>query len=199
MDDEGPQNEPQQEKTQPAISALRYETPSELYTAMPQIRNLMQHRPRDDESAVAFLARLRSSTTPEEAVTFTAFAARAKMAIWWAYECVRTSSEEMSADDRALMEQIANWTTHPDAQNRYMVMKEALWAPQRTPVVLLGLAVGWSGGQFAPNDPSQVPPYRTPRAVNSAVLSCLAKSSLNRRPIELARFLDLALSLYRVL
>ena len=80
-----------------------------------------------------------------------------------------------------------------------MGMKEALWAPQRTPVVLLGLAVGWSGGQFAPNDPSQVPPYRTPRAVNSAVLSCLAKSSLNRRPIELARFLDLALSLYRVL
>src|SRR6056297_1142821 len=119
MDDEEFQDEePQQEKTQPAISALRYETPSELYAAMQQIRNLMQHRPNEDESAVAFLARLRSSTTPEEAVTFTAFAARAKMAIWWGYECVRTSSEEMSADDRALMEQIANWTTHPDAQAR---------------------------------------------------------------------------------
>lgn len=198
MDDEEIQNEPQQEKTQPAISALRYETPSELYAAMPQIRTLMQHRPQDDESAVAFLARLRSSTTPEEAVTCTAFAARAKMAIWWAYECLRTMPTELSQPDRALMEMIAHWTTNPVDANRYRAMREALYAPKKTPAVFLGLAVGWSGGAIAPNDPATVPIFRAPRAINSAVLSCLAHVSLDQRPIHLARHIDLGASLFRV-
>ncbi len=196
-------NEPHQadsepEKTRPPESALRYETPSELYVAMPQVRQLTQHRPRENEDGMEFLARLRSSTTPEESVTYTAFAAQPKMAIWWGYECLRMSSEDLIPDDRELMELIANWTTYPDAENRFRVMKHALWAPNRTPAVLLGLAAGWSGGPMAPNDPAPVPVSRAPKAINSAVLSSLAKVDLSQRPIQLARFIDLAVSLFRV-
>ena len=84
MDDETTK-EPE-EKTRPPVSALRYPTPHELFAAIPQIRALTQHRPRnEDETPEEFVERLRSSSTPEEAVTFTAFAAQPKMAIWWAY------------------------------------------------------------------------------------------------------------------
>jgi len=188
-----------EDKTRPPVSALRYETPHELFTAIPQIRSLTQHRPRNaEETSEEFVERLRSSSTPEEAVTFTAFAAQPKMAIWWAYECLRTMPTELSQQDRALMEMIAHWTTNPVDANRYRAMREALYAPKKTPAVFLGLAVGWSGGPIAPNDPATVPVFRAPRAINSAVLSCLAHVSLDQRPIHLARHIDLGASLFRV-
>lgn len=71
-------DESEPEKTQPPLSALRYATPAELYVAMPAVAQLTQHRPRESEEGIDFLMRLRASTTPEEAVTFTAFAALPK-------------------------------------------------------------------------------------------------------------------------
>ncbi len=186
------------EKTQPPVSGLRYPTPSELFTAIPQIKKLVQHRPREDEDAMGFLGRLRSSTTPEESVTYAAFAARPKMAIWWGYECVRALPDELSDSDRELMEIVARWTTYPDNENRYAALRASLWETPRTPAVMLALAVGWSGGQIAPNDPAPVPIWRAPRSINSAVLSCLSKVDLDRRSVLLARFIDLSANLFRV-
>ena len=186
-----------QDKTQPPMSALRYETPFELYSEMPQVKQMTQHRPRDDEENLEYLNRLAGSTTPEEAVTFAAFAAVPAMAIWWAYECLRIASDDMTAADRELMEHVANWCSYSDNENRYRVMSRSLYAPVRSPAVFLGLAVGWSGGPIAPNDSAAVPAHRAPRAINSAVLSCLARAELQQRPVRLARFIDLASALFR--
>lgn len=195
-DDESQEVEP--DKTQPPVAALRYETPSELYANMPQVAQLTLHRPREDEAALEYLLRLRASTTPEEAVTYTAFAAMPKMGIWWGYECLRLSGDELSPDDRQMVELVANWTQYPDNENRYRAMRMALYAPVRTPAVYLGLAVGWSGGPIAPNDPAGVPAHRAPRALNTAVLSCLARADIQRRPVRLARFIDQAATLFHV-
>jgi hypothetical protein len=197
MDAEKPENIIEPDKTLPPLSALRYETPSDLYSAMPQVSQLTQNRPRAEEDGLEYLLRLRASTTPEEAVTFTAFAALPKMAIWWGYECLRLAGDDLTPADRAMMELVATWTTYPDDENRYRAAKAALYAPVRSPAVFLGLAVGWSGGPIAPNDPAPVPTHRTPRAINSSVLSCLARADLRRRPIRLARFIDQAGSLFR--
>lgn len=191
-------NQEESEKTRPPIGALRFETPMDIYAALPQLAELTQHRPRDGEDALAYLGRLRSSTTPEEAVTYTAFCALPQMAIWWAHECLQTMPDFLDSNDRAMMEMIADWTRHPSTGLRHSIMKEALWAPMRSPAVLLGLAVGWSGGHVAPNDTAPVPLYRAPRSINTAVLSCLARSDMTRRPIFLARFIDMAESLFRV-
>ena len=67
----------------------------------------------------------------------------------------------------------------------------------RIAVVLLGLAVGWASGGPAPNDPEPSPPHKAPVAINSAVLSCLARTQLRQRPVYLARFLDMAEALFR--
>lgn len=186
------------DKTRPPTGALRYDTPQDLYAALPQLAELTQHRPREAEDALAYMGRLRASTTPEEAVTYTSFAALPQMAIWWGHECLRCMPDALDKRDRALMELIAAWVSSPTQDFRHQIMREALWAPARSPAVMLGLAVGWSGGSIAPNDPAPVPPYRAPRSINSAVLSGLARAELSRRPIFLARFIDMAESLYRV-
>lgn len=190
------ESEAEPDKTQPPVSNTRFDTPFELYRDMPQVGQLTQHRPREDEDHIDFLHRLRASTTPEEAVTFTAFAVMPKLGIWWGYECLRLSGDDLTPEERQLMELVANWTQYPGNENRFRAMQRALYAPVRYPAVDLSLAVGWSGGQIAPNDPAGVPPHRSARAISTAVLSCLARADLQRRPIRLARFIGEAAQLF---
>ncbi|MBQ2261475.1 MAG: hypothetical protein II336_08920 [Loktanella sp.] len=190
-------SEQEADKTRPPLTGLRFHSPSQLYSTMPALPQMTQLRPHENEAGLEFLYRLRGSTTPEEAVTFSAFAAMPKMAVWWGYECLRQSVETFSPQDRAVMEMIAVWTSYPDDANRFRIMQTALYAPVRSPAVYMGLAVGWSGGGIAPNDPTPVPAHRTPRAINTAILSSLARLDLNKRSVWLARFIDLAVPLFR--
>mgnify|MGYP000008782202 CR=1 FL=1 len=186
------------EKTRPPVVTTRYDTVPDLYVAIPQLAELTQQRPRGEEEPLEYLWRLRSSTTPEEAVTFTAFAIQPKLAIWWGHECLRTMPDALSPLDRQMMELTANWIGRPATDTRHEVMRHALCAPSRGPGVHLALAVGWSGGSIAPNDTGSVPLHRSPRAINTSILSCLARADLSRRPIHLAKFIDMAESLFKV-
>ena len=180
------------------MGLLRFDTPHELFLSLPQIAELTQQRPRPDEDSLAFLGRLRSSTTPEEAITYTAFAALPQMAVRWGYECLRLMAEHLDPMERPMMEMIAAWLDHPSTAMRQRIAREALWAPSRSPSVQLGLAVAWSGGPVAPNDPMPAPIHRAPRSVNSAVLSCVARADMRARSVFLARFIDMAESFFRV-
>lgn len=188
---------PMEERTRPPSAALRYPSPWELYRMIPEIGTLTMQRPREDEECLDFLLRLRASTTPEEAVTYTAFAALPDRAAGWAYECLRSMAEYLNPMERPMLEMIAAWLADPQTPTRHRVMREALYAPSRSPSVLLALAVGWSSGGPAPNDSLPAPVWRTPQAINSAVLSCLARTDLGRRPVFLARFIDMAQTLFR--
>ena len=65
----------EQEKTRPPRRTLRTDSPVDLFAQHQRLAELVKHRPRGDENGLQFLTRLRGSTTPEEAVTFTAFSA----------------------------------------------------------------------------------------------------------------------------
>lgn len=196
--DETTVTQKEDEKTRPPAAVLRYETLAQLYEAIPQIKDMTHARPRPPEEAQDFLFRLRRSDTPEEGVTLTAFAFVPKLSIWWGHECLRTIPEVLTPTDRQMMDLVGRWIGAPTTENRHAVMREALWAPEKCPGVHLGLAVGWSGGSIAPNDPAPVPPHRCPRAINTAVLSCLASAAMTRRTIYLTRFMDVAQSLFKV-
>ena len=183
--------------TRPPRRMLRDAAPAELFAAIPQLAELVKLRPRADEDGLGFLARLRASTTPEEAVTYTAFAALPGAATGWGYECLRLMADHLEPQERQMMQRIATWLAEPTTRQRHDIMREALWAPARSPSVLLGLAVGWASGGPAPNDPEPSPPHKAPVAINSAVLSCLARTQLRQRPVYLARFLDMAEALFR--
>ncbi|MEP4196410.1 MAG: hypothetical protein ABJL99_12330 [Aliishimia sp.] len=186
------------DSTQPPLGALRFEMPQDLYAAIPQLSELTQKRPMADEDALDYLWRLRASTTPEEAVTYTAFAALPQMAIWWAHECLRLMPETLDQADLDMMENVGRWISAPNKDMRHQIMRQALWASKRSPAVMLGLSVGWSGGSIAPNDPANVPVSRSPKSINSAVLSSLAQAQLSRRSVLLAKIIDMAESLFRV-
>ena len=78
-----------EEKTRRPQRSLRPETPAELFAAVRPLSDLVKLRPMTGEDGPRFLARLRFSTTPEEAVTYTAFAALPPSAAGWGYECLR--------------------------------------------------------------------------------------------------------------
>lgn len=187
----------EQKRTLPPVSAMRYPTPQQLFRDLPEICDFVMQRPQEDEDGLDFLMRLRASTTPEEAVTYTAFAIRPEQAAGWGYECLRAMADHLNPMERPMMEMIAAWLAHPNIAMRHRVMREALYAASRSPSVLLGLAVGWSSGGPAPNDDLPSPVWRTPQAINSAVLSCLSRATLTDRPIFLARFIDMAEIFFR--
>lgn len=186
------------DRTVPPQQALRFDSPSELYHRIPEINWFTKHRPDEGEDAHGFLERLRASTTPEDAVTYSAFAAEPAAAIGWGVEALRITLPDMSSGDLQLLSWITQWLDYPSPDTRWRVMNTALFAPRRTAVVYLGLAVGWSGGALAPNDPVTVPAWRAPKAVNAAVLRAVGQVGLPHRSVALARVLDLAAGLFRV-
>ncbi|RNF34447.1 DUF6931 family protein [Paracoccus methylarcula] len=187
----------QDDTTERPRRTLREQDPQTLFAELQSLAELVKLRPRAGEDGLRFLARLRASTTPEEAVTYTAFAALPTNAAGWGYECLRLMADHLHPQERPMMRQIAAWLANPTTRLRHDIMKEALWAPARGPSVLLGLAVGWSTGKPAPNDPEPAPAHKAPIAINSAVLSCLARVPLSQRSVYLARILDMAESLFR--
>ena len=178
--------------------SLRPGSPQQHFQDFPLLGELVKLRPSPDDTPLRYLYRLRSSTTPEEAVTYAAFAIVPTDAAGWCYECLRLMAEHLHPHERAMMQQVSAWLAAPSTRMRHNILREALWAPARGPSVLLGLAVGWSTGAPAPNDPEPAPPHKTPVAINSAVLSCLARAPLDRRSPFLARILDMAETLFRV-
>ncbi|WP_405402621.1 DUF6931 family protein [Paracoccus sp. Ld10] len=186
------------ETTRRPRRSLRPGTPEDHFAQTQRLGELVKLRPQPGDDPLRFLFRLRSSTTPEEAVTYTAFAAVPTDAAGWGYECLRLMAEYLQPQEREMMQQISGWLGNPTTRLRHEIMREALWAPARNPSVLLGLAVGWSTGGPAPNEPESVPAYKSPVAINSAILSCLARAPLDRRSFFLARILDLAETLFRV-
>ena len=179
------------DRTVPPSSNLRTVLAADLYAMMPELKEDIQLQPRPDETVSFLLARLRSSTTPEEAVTMAAYAFQPRIAVWWAHECVTTMREHLTPIDHQLLELIGAWAHDPSDANRREIYDIALQAPSKTPGVWLGLATGASGGgrRDEPIDLS------TPRAVNAGILSCLARGGLGQRSVNLARFITLAQTL----
>lgn len=186
------------EKTRPPSASLRYQSLADLYAGIPQLAEITHQRPRPPEETNDFMWRLRRSDTPEDAITLTAFAFVPKLSIWWGHECLRTMPEVLTPLDHHYMEGVARWIGDPSRENRQDLMREALWSTDNVPALHLALAVGWSGGAVAPNDPVSPPLHRAPRAINTAVLSCLAQSTTSRRTIYYTHFMDVAQSLFRV-
>ena len=187
-----------QDQTVPPMRTLRYDRPVDLYREMPEVSGFTKHRPTDEEDAYGFLERLRASTTPEDAITYASFACTPKVAIQFGMDAIRITLPDLPPDEMQLMSWVSQWLDHPSTENRWRTLQVALFAPRRSPAVYLGLAVGWSGGPLAPNDPVSVPEWRTPRAVNAAVLRSIGQVGFEQRSVALARVLDLGAGLFRV-
>jgi len=185
------------EQTLPPARVMRFDRMAELFQVMPELGQFMIGRPEADEGYRQFLDRLRLSETPEDAVVFAAFATQPRDAIAWGYDSV-TALVQLSDADRVLAQAVADWLGAPDTDRRWRALQLAMFAPRRTAMVYLGLAVGWSGGPLAPNDLVSVPAWRAARAVSSGVLRAVGQGAQEDRAARLALALDRAAGLFRI-
>jgi len=186
------------EQTLPPARAIRFDRVSDLYAEMPEIEKFIETPPEDEEGYRGFLERLRATSTPEQAVTFTAFALDPKASVKWGMECVESLIPDMAPEDTKLMNLISEWLDDASSENRWKTLELALFAPRRSPAVYLGLGVGWSGGPLAPNDLVTVPPWRSPRAISSGVMRAVGQMRTEHRGESLDFVLDRAAGLFRL-
>lgn len=186
------------EQTLPPTRAIRFDRIGDLYAEMPEIAKFIETTPWADEGYRGFLERLRASDTPEDAVTFTAFSLQSKAAIRWGLECVQALTPDMPPEDGQLVGMINDWLADASSENRWKALEVALFAPRRSAAVYLGLGVGWSGGPLAPNDLVTVPPWRSPRAVTSAIMRAVGQTRTENRAASLDFVLDRAAGLLRI-
>jgi len=186
------------ERTIPPVKSLRFDRPFDLYRELPEVRGFTKHRPSEEDDAFGFFEQLARSTTPEDALTFTAFATEPLAAIKWGLASTQAVLSDLPPEEEQLLHWVAQWVENPTKENRWRTFQVALFAPRRSASVYLGLAVGWSGGPLAPNDPVTVPAWRTPRAVNTAVLRSIGQVGLQQRSVCMQRVLDLAANHFRV-
>jgi hypothetical protein len=176
-----------------AAANMRSLYAAKLFEQVPQIAEDMQARPRD-ETSPAFLKALLRGETPEEAVTFAAYALVPRYAVWWAHECLQAMSDHLTDEDRAMLGLCATWAADPDEPNRYAALDAGLGAEETGPGAWIAIAAGWSSGSMAPPDSLDVPvqPFMCARAVNGGVLSGLARVPLDQRRRKLAHFISMA-------
>lgn len=172
---------------------LRAALVSDLFLVIPQMADDIRTAPTS-EPCLIFLNRLLHGPTPEEAVTFAAYALPPRHAIWWGHECLQSLPDLLTEQDREMLPACARWCGEPDETNRYAAMDLGLGAKKRGPGVWLAMATGWTGGSMThPDQPAvPVPTYLIARALNAAVLSMLARVPLEIRRRTLAHFVSMA-------
>jgi hypothetical protein len=186
------------EPTLPPIRAIRFDTLDRLFDELPELNDFITDRPDSGEGYRAFLQRLRASATPEDAITFTAFALTPKAGVKWALDCILRLQPEQPWSDTQLMNWITAWLEDPQPDARWKTLELSLFTTPRSPMVQVGLAVGWSGGPLAPNDFVEMPAWRTPRVLSSAVLKALGQLPTDQRDAGTDYILDKAVGLFRI-
>ncbi|WAP69792.1 DUF6931 family protein [Jiella pelagia] len=178
----------------PALAVLA----REVFSASPEIGDDMRARP-DGETSPQFLARLTSSATPEEALTFCAYLLPAAAAVAWGHRCLAARPETGGSRDAGLIKLIAAWLAEPwNSLQREDLRREILAIAQasrpRSPVVWISLGLGWSSGSIsAPDLPAvSAPAFATPRAVNAGILGLLARVEIAERAATLEEFVSFA-------
>lgn len=168
--------------TEPA-AGLRLQVASELFEAIPPMGSLLNGRPLAAQHCLDFLTVLLAGKTPEEGLTFMAFALPARHGVWWGHECLKAMPELLTDQDRRMMQLITAWVAEQDDDTRYAALEAGLRADVHGPGVWLALAAGWSGGSISGKGLPPVPPPvgATGQALNAGITSALARVPQDRR------------------
>jgi hypothetical protein len=175
---------------------LRFSTAKDVFEAYPTAGEDITAGP-SDMPVIDYARALAASATPENAITFCAYMLRTRVAVWWGHQCLNALPETLSQQDRELLDLAEAWVREPADETRNAALAAGMEAPTKTPAAWVALAAGWSGGSMLPPDATPVPPpsHLTPKAVNAAVLSVLARVPAAQRAQTLRRFVEMGLQL----
>ena len=181
-------------KTTEPAPGLRVQVARDLFDSVPAIANLVLARPQPSQHCMDFLRQLLQGSTPEEALTFMAFALMARHAVWWGHECLKATPELLTDQDREMMALIAAWVAEQDDDSRYAALEAGLRAAVHGPGVWLAVGTGWSGGSISGRGLPPVPPPvgATGQALNAGINSALARVPLDLRRRMIDHYVGMA-------
>lgn len=179
--------------TEPA-QGLRAQLAEDLFRALPALPTLVMERPVDGQHCLDFLRVLRLGKTPEEAVTFMAFALAPRHAVWWGHECLKTVPDLLTPQDTQMMGLIAVWVAEQDDDSRCAALDAAMKVDVYGPGVWLALGAGWSGGSMSARGlpPVPPPPSAMGQALNAGIHSALARVPQDKRRRMLDHYVAMA-------
>lgn len=181
-------------RTTEPCPGLRVQVAAELFEAMPPIAGLVMARPLPGQHCLDFLRQLVSGQTPEDALTFMAFALPARHGVWWGHECLKTLPDLLTPQDQEMMGLISTWVAEQEDDSRYRALEAGLRAEVHSPGVWLALAAGWSGGSISGRGlpPVSPPVGATGQALNAAINTALARVPQDKRRRTIDHFASMA-------
>ena len=176
----------------------RFTTAREVFQALPSAEDDISAGPTD-EPPLAYLAALRASQTPEDAVSFLAYALGRREAVWWAAQGVRLLANIPTGSEDAPLKAAEAWVRDPDDLARREALRLGMTGNRRLATCWVALAAGWSGGNIAPGPGAVVAatPEMTPKAARTAILVALATVTARERASRLQACVDAGIPLLK--
>lgn len=180
------------------MAGSRFNTARDLFEAFPSAERDINAAPTT-EQPLPFLERLRRSGTPEDAISFLAYALGRREGVWWGAQSVRLLCRIEIGQEDATLRAAEAWIRDPDDLLRREALRLGMTGNQRLASPWVALAAGWSGGNIGPSAQAIVKatPEMTPKAVRTAILVALATVTARDRSSRLQACIDLGLPLMR--
>lgn len=159
---------------------IQFEKARDVFLAFPTLESDMVAKP-SDEPVLDYMARLLEGETPEDAITFFAYLAPKREAVWWACRCIRLlNGPGCEGEAVGLAER---WARTPEEEHRRAALDHAEAADPDLSHTWAAYGAGWSGGNIAAagNPSILAAPQLTAKAVRAAVLIAIAEDEPRTR------------------
>jgi hypothetical protein len=166
------------------MAGSSFVTAQQVFDAHPSARDDMSATPTEEPLSV-FIRGLAASATPEDSVTFCAYALAPREAVWWAAQCVRALVPIAAGQEDAALLASEAWVRQPTEEKRRLALTAVDGVDRRQPTTWLALAAAWATSHAASGHVTSSELAFTPKAVRTAVLAALALASVKDRGARL--------------
>jgi len=169
---------------------IKFLTARDVLIAFPTLADDIEARP-DDSEPLAFVRKLAQSETPEDSLSFFAYLAPRREAVWWACRCLQS----LAVPDGGALAAAMAWVREPEEPHRLKALECAEAGNDNDPTTWAAFGAGWSGGNIAGGEqpPIAAPPHLTAKAVRASVLIAVSRAPFKERRQRLERCLDEAM------
>ena len=159
---------------------IRFDAVRDVFTAYPTLAEDVLAAPRDD-APLAYFEMLIASETPEDAISFFAYFAPKREAVWWGCRCIEALALPVRFAEA--YGAAALWVREPEEEHRRAALAVAEGSDACAPETWAAYGAGWAGGNIAPEGlpPVAAAPHLTAKAVRATVLIALAEGPAAQR------------------
>ncbi|MEM9224670.1 MAG: hypothetical protein AAGB11_20050 [Pseudomonadota bacterium] len=171
---------------------INFDTARDVLLAFPTLGDDIETAP-DDRDPLAFTRALLSSETPEDCLSFFAYLAPRREAVWWCCRCLEALGQK---DHGGAMQAAMDWVRMPENDQRRRALDHAEASNDTEASTWAAFAAGWSGGNISDENspPVLAAPQLTAKAVRASVLIAVSRAPFNERRGRLERCLDEAMN-----